>query len=101
MSQSGPDADSLIALIHRAATGEMPLEAFITEFKETHESLEREGRVRYATREQAQLVWNVLWTLEFYDEEATPDNADGYTHGPDDVVREVKRVSERLRALNM
>lgn len=95
-----PTPAPLIALIHEFADGDISVEQFVETFKETHESLERQGHVRYANRDQARLIWDVLWALEFFDEAAS-EHSPRYVHNAETVVREVNRVSVHLRELGM
>jgi hypothetical protein len=78
MSDSGPKGASLPGLptekgvaqlcwlIQRVAAGELPVEALIGNFRALYEGVEEIGRPQYRSKDEARLIWDVLWALEFY-----------------------------------
>lgn len=97
-----PTAAPLVALINDAAAGRLPIDGFVVRFKDTHERLERRGRVIYKSRDEARLIWDVLWAIEFYEEPSlSADPLTGYSHDLGMVESEVKRVAERLKVLRL
>ncbi len=83
--------------IENVAADKLPVEALIRSYRQIHESLERAGRIKYNSKEEARLIWDVLWALEFYSpdprQEANPEEWNDAAA----VLAEVKRVAKRLR----
>lgn len=96
---TNPSVEQLVWLIRSAATEAIdPLE-FVTSFRAAHEALEAQGRIRYASKEQARLVWDVLWDLEYYSPDPAQEETPEEWHGIEQVIKTVKRVAEKLAEL--
>ncbi|MEP7358997.1 MAG: hypothetical protein ABI847_17235 [Anaerolineales bacterium] len=101
--QSGPAAAGGMAglrhLIAQVAGGTLPVQALITSFRRLHESIERTGQPVYRSKEEARLIWDLLWALEFYSPD--PGRQANPAEWNDDaaILEEVQRVNERLQAL--
>jgi|CXWL01.1.fsa_nt_gi hypothetical protein len=96
---SPSNTDELVRLIQDAASGAITPESFIRLFRETHEALERAGRVRYASKEQARLIWDVLWDLEYYSPNPSKEARPEDWHTLDRVMKTVKHSAEKLGVL--
>ncbi len=94
-----PGVDQLVWLIRAADTGEVQPEAFIKSFRAAYEAIEAIGRVGYASKEQARLIWDVLWSLEYYSpdpsKEARPDDWNSL----ETVLKTVHRTAQKLSEL--
>jgi hypothetical protein len=87
-------------LIQNVAEGKLPVHELIRHFRLIHESIEKAGRPRYASKEESRLIWDILWVLEFYSpdpaKEAVPDDwNDAAT-----VLTEVRRVARAFKKLD-
>jgi|SRR5688500_2318765 hypothetical protein len=102
-SQLGPDAAGGLAalrhLIARVAGGTLPVQTLISSFRRLHESIERSGQPAYRSKDEARLIWDILWALEFYS--PNPSRQANPAEWNDDaaILEEVQRVNERLQAL--
>jgi hypothetical protein len=102
-SQSGPDAaeglPALRQLIAQVAGGALPVQTLIVTFRHLHESMERSGQPVYRSKDEARLIWDILWALEFYSPD--PRHQANPAEWNDDaaILEEVQRVNERLQAL--
>jgi hypothetical protein len=94
-----PGLDQLRWLIERTARGEVPVEVFARAFRGAHEALERRGRPEYRSREEARLIWDVLWTLEFYSPDPGRERNPSEWNDARAVQAEVERVARRLQEL--
>lgn len=94
-----PDVQRLVDLIMAAARGEQETSVFIKTFQRTYESLESQGRIHYASKEQARLIWDVLWDLEYYstDPSAQEDPAEWHTLA--EIEKTIQRVAAKLAEL--
>jgi len=86
-------------LIQRVAAGELPLPALIANFRAIYESLERLGRPQYRSKEEARLIWNVLWVLEFYSPDPAHENDPSEWNSAADVLAVVRDAAGRLETL--
>ena len=86
-------------LIAQVADGAVPVQTLISTFRRLHESIERAGRPAYRSKDEARLIWDILWALEFYSPD--PSRQANPAEWNDDAVilAEVQRVNERLQAL--
>jgi hypothetical protein len=92
-------ADQLVRLIHAAAAREIGPQDFVESFRDLHEALEASGRVRYASKEQARLIWDVLWELEFYSPDPSREPHPEEWNTIEMVMKTVERVAGKLAAL--
>ncbi|MBI3243237.1 MAG: hypothetical protein HYZ49_13185 [Chloroflexi bacterium] len=93
------NSDELVRLIQDAASGAIAPEMFLRLFRETHEVLERAGRVRYASKEQARLIWDVLWDMEYCSPDPSKEARPGDWHTADHLMKTVKHTAEKLAKL--
>lgn len=91
-----PGVEQLVWLIQAAAGGALPMQEFVDTFRRDYESLEVEGRVHYASKEQARLIWDVLWDLEYFSPDPAREANPSDWHGIEQVARTVERVAARL-----
>jgi hypothetical protein len=94
-----PGVAQLRSLIEAVAAGSEPVERLIADFGPLHEAIERRGRPDYGSREEARLIWDVLWILQFYSPDPAAEANPREWHGAEVVAAEVRRVAERLRHL--
>jgi hypothetical protein len=92
-----PSLADLRALIEQVANGRAPVETLIASFRGLHEAIERKGRPQYKNKEEARLIWDVLWALEFYSPDpATEPNPHEWNDAAA-ILAEVRRVGRRLK----
>jgi hypothetical protein len=96
---SHTSVDQLVWLIRSAATDSIePLE-FIKSFRSAYEALEALGRIRYTSKDQARLIWDVLWDMEYYSPDPAQEEHPEEWHGLEQVIKTVKRVGPKLAEL--
>lgn len=86
-------------LIERVASGQAPVETLIASFQGLYEATEKAGRIQYQSKEEARLIWDVLWMLEFYSADPSGETDPTEWNSAADVLAEVKRVARRFREL--
>jgi hypothetical protein len=91
----------LVWLIEQVDADRLPVEELIRTFRDTHEAIERLGRPKYRSKEEARLIWDILWMLEFYSQNPSQEENPSEWHDADDVLAEVKRVAKRLKELDL
>jgi hypothetical protein len=94
-----PGAPQLRWLIERVAAGEVPVDALIAHFRALHEKMERAGRPAYRSKEEARLIWDVLWALEFFSPNPAREPNPAEWNDAEAILAEVRRVNDHLRAL--
>lgn len=92
--------NQLVQLIHAAAAGQIAPQAFVDSFREVHEAVEAVGRVHYASKEQARLIWDVLWELEYYSPDPAGQERPEEWNSIEAVMKTVKRVAGKLAELS-
>ena len=102
-AQPVPDSPGSLAelrqLIAQAAGGAVPVQTLISNFRRLHESIERSGRPAYRSKDEARLIWDVLWALEFYSPDPSRQANPAEWTDEAAILAEVQRVNERLQAL--
>ena len=96
---AGPDTAQLLWLIERVSAGDLPVGALISNFRLLYEGIEREGRPRYRSKEEARLVWDVLWVLEFYSPDPSRESDPSEWNDTTTVLNVVAAAARRLREL--
>jgi hypothetical protein len=86
-------------MIERVAAGEAPVEALIAHFRQLHEKMEHSGRPHYRSKDEARLIWDMLWALEFYSPNPASEPNPAEWNDADAILAEVRRVNDHLRAL--
>jgi hypothetical protein len=86
-------------LIERAATGDLPVQTLIENFRPLYEGVERSGRPQYRSKEEARLVWDVLWALEFYSPDPARESDPSEWNSAAGVLEVVQDAARRLEAL--
>lgn len=86
-------------LIENVADGHLPVAELIRQMRAIHEAIERQGRPKYTSKEEARLIWDVLWALEFYSPDPAKEPSPSEWHGAAEVLAEVKRAAKRLKEL--
>ena len=83
-------------LIQRAAAGELPVQALIDHFRVVYEGIERAGRPQYRSKDEARLIWDVLWVLEFYSPNPERENDPSEWNSAATVLEVVRDAARRL-----
>lgn len=98
---SGPGAEEhMRRLIQNAAEGGLAMEEFIPAFREARRQAECAGvRPQYCSKEEARLIWDVLWALEFYSPKPAQEERPADWNDIKVVAAEVKRAARRLAQL--
>ena len=86
-------------LIARVAAGALPLPALIDNFRSLYEAIERTGRPQYRSKEEARLIWDVLWVLEFYSPTPEGETDPSEWNSAAAVLEIVQDAARRLEAL--
>ncbi len=86
-------------LIERVAAGELPLDALIGRFRALYEGVEEAGRPQYRSKEEARLIWDVLWALEFYSPDPSREANPSEWNDAGAVRAVVQEAARRLRAI--
>ena len=94
-----PSLAHLRELIAAVAAGRVGVGQLIANFRPMHEAVERQGRPAYASKEEARLIWDVLWVLEFYSPNPAAEATPREWHDEQAVLAEVQRVAQRLQEL--
>ena len=99
--QTGPDAGvaGLRRLIAQVAGGALPVQTLIRAFPRLYEAVERAGRPAYRSKDEARLIWDILWALEFYSPDPRRQANPAEWNDDAAILEEVQRVNERLQAL--
>lgn len=84
-------------MIEGVAEGRLPVGELITHFRAIHENIEQTGRPEYKSKEEARLVWDVLWALEFYSPDRMREKHPFEWNDASDVLEVVKRVATELK----
>lgn len=86
-------------MIAAVAEGRLPVEELIHAFRDIHEAIERAGRPDYSSKEEARLIWDVLWTLEFYSPDPKAEENPVEWNDAAAVLNEVRRVAAHIARL--
>ncbi len=86
-------------LIERVAAGELPVDALIGNFRTLYEGVESSGRPQYRSKEEARLIWDVLWTLEFYSPDPSRESDPTEWNDLAAVQAVVQETARRLKLL--
>jgi hypothetical protein len=86
-------------LIERVAAGDLPLDTLIGNFRRLYEGVESAGRPQYRSKEEARLIWDVLWTLEFYSPDPSRESDPSEWNDVDAVRSVVQETARRLKNL--
>ena len=86
-------------LIQRAAAGNLPIQALIGNFRNLYEGVEQLGRPQYRSKEEARLIWDVLWVLEFYSPDPARESDPSEWNSAAVVLAVVQDAARRLEAL--
>jgi hypothetical protein len=86
-------------LIDRVASGQAAVETLIASFQGLYEATEQAGRIQYQSKEEARLIWDVLWCLEFYSADPSGETNPSEWNSAADVLAEVQRVARQFHQL--
>lgn len=86
-------------LIEQVAAEQLPVTELIARFRPIHEAIEHSSPPKYKNREEARLIWDVLWAVEFYSPDRNKEENPEEWVDADEVMREVKRVAKRLKEI--
>jgi hypothetical protein len=84
-------------MIERVADGRLPVEELIANFRKLHETIEDQGRPEYRSKDEARLIWDVLWSLEFYSTDRLKEKHPFEWNDAADVLAVVQRVHSELK----
>lgn len=87
---------ALRALIVDVAAGRRPVADLVAQFRGLHETLERQGRLAYRSKDEARLIWDVLWALEFYSPDPAREANPAEWNDAAALLAEVQRVARHL-----
>jgi hypothetical protein len=96
-AQSG--LGQLYWLIEHVAAGRLPPSELIENFRGLHEAIEGAGRPQYRSKDEARLIWDVLWALEFYSPDPSREANPREWNDEAAVLAEVRRVHAALKDL--
>jgi hypothetical protein len=91
--------EQLVWLIRAVAAGEVSPEEFIKSFRDVHEMIESVGKARYESKEQARLIWDVLWDVEWYSPNPYAEERPEEWTTLEDVLKTARRSAKQLQAL--
>lgn len=94
-----PGVEQLRWFIQEVAAQRLPVSELLQHFRATHEAIERLGRPRYRSKDEARLVWDVLWALEFYSPDPTQEKFPAEWNSADMVLAEVQRAAAHMAEL--
>ena len=94
-----PGIAQLRWLIEHVAAGQLPVTALLHAFRGLYEAIERQGRPVYRSKEEARLIWDVLWALEFYSPDPAREANPAEWNGDAAILAEVQRAGRRLQEL--
>ena len=86
-------------LIDQVAENNLPIEELIARFRNIHEAMESASPPKYKNKEEARLIWDVLWAVEFYSTDPAKEENPEEWVSANDLVAEVKRVAKRLKEI--
>ena len=86
-------------LIEHVASGDLPLEALIGSFRALYEGVEEVGRPQYRSKEEARLIWDVLWALEFYSPDPSRESDPTEWNDAARVRAVVQDAAQRLKTI--
>ena len=95
-----PGLGQLRWLIAAVAEGRRPVSELIQDFRGLHEAIERGGRPQYRSKDEARLIWDVLWALEFYSPDPSREANPREWNDAEAVRAEVQRVHQGLLTLS-
>src|SRR5262245_32301981 len=98
-SPTPPSLTELRTLIENVAAGRQPVTDLVGRFRGLHEAIERQGRPGYRSKEEARLIWDVLWALEFYSPDPAREANPAEWNDAAAILAEVQRVGRRLQEL--
>jgi hypothetical protein len=90
----------LRALIVSAAEGHLGLDAFISALHAARVQAEQAGPIRYRSKEEARLIWDMLWALEFYSPDPAQEAHPEEWNDARAITAEIQRVALRLTLLD-
>ncbi len=93
-----PGVAPLRRLIQDAAAGRLALAEFVPAFRAAYEQVDRPV---YRSKEEARLIWDVLWALEFYSPDPSREERPGAWNDSKAVLNEIRRVAQRLGRLDV
>ena len=94
-----PSLAQLHWLIAHTAEGRLPIGELIENFRSLHETVEDAGRPQYRSKDEARLIWDVLWALEFYSPDPSRESNPKEWNDAAAVLAEVQRVHKGLKDL--
>ncbi len=95
-----PGVAQLRRLIDQAAAGALSVDDLADQLDAAYEAAHEANALHYASKDEARLIWDVLWALEFYSPDPAQKENPADWHEAAFVLGEVQRVARRLRELH-
>ena len=83
-------------LIQQTAAGAVPVDELIASFRTVYEG---DDRHQYRSKEEARLIWDVLWALEFYSPDPNGERDPSEWNDAPAVLATVQEAARRLSQL--
>ena len=78
------------------ASGALDIHDLLADFRALHEAIERHGPTQFASTDEARVIWDVLWAVEFCSPEAEQSDHPEDWYTPEQVLAIVKRAAAQL-----
>jgi hypothetical protein len=82
--------------IQQTANGVLGIQELLADFRDLHEAIERIGPPEYASRDEAQAIWDVLWAVEFCSPDISKEEDPEDWYIPEEVLAIVRRAAKVL-----
>jgi hypothetical protein len=82
--------------IRQTAEGVLTIHEFLANFREVHERIEQAQRPLYASKEEAQAIWDVLWAAEYCSPDIALEESPEEWYIPEEVLMIIKQSSKKL-----
>ncbi len=82
--------------IRKTAEGVLTIREFLDNFRAVHERIEQAQRPLYASKEEAQAIWDVLWAAEYCSSDITSEENPEEWYIPEEVLMIIKQSAKKL-----
>jgi len=93
---SAVNVEQLRWYIRQTAAGVLSIQEFLADFRTIHERIEQRGRPAYASKEEAQAIWDVLWAAEYCSLDISHEENPEEWIIPEEVLMTIRRSARRL-----